>query len=1286
MREQEIELLNRIIYLNTMGASPQLIEAQESLAFEILQREQLGIVSSDFLENPIVNSFIRSKYNDTQNNSYHFQQPVETFGDDLFPCDNDLEDYISYDMQEPINSLTESNTLSTTISRSNREQEIELLNPILSLNAMESNHKIDDLISNFKSVLSSRRKPYAIKAMWDENPSLQAWYSGQPVNFGNNQSQQPRVITLDNLINSFKSALSNQTPYIIKAMWDGNPLLRAWYSGQPVNFGNNQSQQPDMRTISLDDLISNFKCALSSQTPYVIKAMWDGNSLLRAWYRGQPVNFGNNQSQQPDMRTLSLNELISNFKSVLSSHTAYVIKAMWDENPLLRAWYSGQPINFGNDQFQQPDMHTISFDELISNFKSALSSHTTYVIKAMWYETPLLRAWYSGQPVNFGNNQSQQPDIRAISLDDLISNFKSVLASRCEDVIKAMWDGNPLLRACYSGQPVNFGNNQSQQPDIRAISLDDLISNFKSILSSQMPYVTKAMWDGNDILHNAIKRLDPEQSKSLLEKVITSNRQGKSDFITEYVNWLDDAGTIRAVLEEIQTSCGNKKLSYYKANQIGVLQNRLEIPDASQQDSVTHPSDTLITTNNSNQLTVPTPTNRSKKRKVLSEAESSRGKKQRTEVIESELSNLVKQMPSLLSRQTHFCVEQAVGQNLQKLSKTTKDELGIGSIRKVRNKTQYKVEISDLSKYRDAYNKYTAPLFVTAANTNNPLSSQNQSTDVQSFSPQEEQRNNSENQPLINAAAEISHVTTDFIQTNELDAMEQKIKDMDDLINNFKSALSNQKSSVINDMWNKNSLLRARYSGQPVDFGNNQYQQMRAISLDDLFSNFKLVLSSQKTAHVLKTMWDGNKRLHDAIKSLDLAQSKSLLNRVMASCKDGKSKFITEYVNWLDDTSTIRAVLEKIQMGYRRKPSTYKANQIGVLQKRLDEIRDASQQGQNQSTDAQSFSPQEEQRNNSENQPLINAAAKTSHVTTAVLLEAEENTLDFIPNRLIHPEQSSQNNSYHFQQSEETLDDDLFLFDNNLEDDTSFNMLEPINPQTESTSPTTILRSDTTTYRSQTTSSPTLFGHQFNTQTINTFVACHTNTSTEEIIDLTKEKEPIIKLQDAPNTQNYSEQLLEYVQKGDDVRIKRIDDLLASGSDINYQDSAGFSPLMYAVDSNNERIAEYVLNCGANPFLKNKSGNTAKTLTSRNLGIYKIIKGYELLAHTSAGNLSGIKSLLNADNSIIDFQRRDGYTPLLIATELGLTEIVDYLLSRRPNLEITLNDGKGIFDLSVIKL
>ena len=307
----------------------------------------------------------------------------------------------------------------------------------------------------------------------------------------------------------------------------------------------------------------------------------------------------------------------------------------------------------------------------------------------------------------------------------------------------------------------------------------------------------------------------------------------ENPIVNSFIRWLNDGSTICAVLEEKQTGY-RKKPPTYKANQIDGLQNRLgEGQDASQQNSSTKPSDSLITTNNSNQLTVPT--NRSKKRTAPSDNITFLSYITAGPTDELELSNLVKQMPPPLSGQTHFCVEQAVGLVLKNLPKTTKGELGIGFIRKLQSKTQYKVEISDLSKYRDAYNKYTAPLFVTAANTNNPLSSQNQSTDVQSFSPQEEQRNNSENQPLINAAAEISHVPTAFIQTNELDAsenqplintvaeishvptafiqtneldaMEQKIKDMDDLINNFKSALCNQKSSVINDMWNKNPLL-----------------------------------------------------------------------------------------------------------------------------------------------------------------------------------------------------------------------------------------------------------------------------------------------------------------------------------------------------------------------------------------------------------------------------------------------------------------------------------------------
>ena len=285
----------------------------------------------------------------------------------------------------------------------------------------------------------------------------------------------------------------------------------------------------------------------------------------------------------------------------------------------------------------------------------------------------------------------------------------------------------------------------------------------------------------------------------------------------------------------------------------------------------------------------------------------------RTEV----LSNLVKKMPPPLSEQTYFCVEQAVGVDLKNLPKTTKDELGIGFIKKGRNETFYTVTISDPSKYRDAYNKYIAPLFVTAANENNPLFSQNQSTDVQSFSPQEEQRNNSENQLRINTAAEISDVTTAFIQTNELDAMEQKIKDMDDLIDNFKVVLakrSAKKSSKPYGMGTPYSMHGIADSQLILATISSNSLICVSYLAYDLISNFKSALSSQQS-FVFKAMWDGNETLHHVIRGLDSAQSESLLNTVMGSSRDGRGKFITEYVNWLNDVSAIRAVLEEKQMG-----------------------------------------------------------------------------------------------------------------------------------------------------------------------------------------------------------------------------------------------------------------------------------------------------------------------------------------------------------------------------------
>ncbi|HHF7349552.1 TPA: ankyrin repeat domain-containing protein [Legionella feeleii] len=157
--------------------------------------------------------------------------------------------------------------------------------------------------------------------------------------------------------------------------------------------------------------------------------------------------------------------------------------------------------------------------------------------------------------------------------------------------------------------------------------------------------------------------------------------------------------------------------------------------------------------------------------------------------------------------------------------------------------------------------------------------------------------------------------------------------------------------------------------------------------------------------------------------------------------------------------------------------------------------------------------------------------------------------------------------------------------------------------------------------------------------------------------------------------------LLQELAGSMEANAERIDELLDSGADINYQNSKGFTALMLAVDAGNERIAEYLLRNGANPLLRNKRGCTARQLASQHSGLSHILKAYELITATMNADLPAIKALLRTDNSIIDFQGPGGYSALLIAVEQNMTEVVNYLLAQGASLEITSEKGEGVFEL-----
>lgn len=77
----------------------------------------------------------------------------------------------------------------------------------------------------------------------------------------------------------------------------------------------------------------------------------------------------------------------------------------------------------------------------------------------------------------------------------------------------------------------------------------------------------------------------------------------------------------------------------------------------------------------------------------------------------------------------------------------------------------------------------------------------------------------------------------------------------------------------------------------------------------------------------------------------------------------------------------------------------------------------------------------------------------------------------------------------------------------------------------------------------------------------------------------------------------------------------------------------------------------------------------------------KRLPGYELLTAVITRNLPTVKTLLNADSSIIDFQGILGYTAILLAVNDKVEdhtkeEIVAFLLSKKPNLSLTSDKGE----------
>ena len=529
----------------------------------------------------------------------------------------------------------------------------------------------NELINDFKSILASQ-VPHIIKTVWEKNPVLKNWYSGQPINFGSNTEAKMDALSPAQLIHSFKVVLKSRCVTIINFMWTNNAILQDWYNSQPVNFGS--TEQVDMRIISMDSLISDFKSALSSQLTSIIITLWKGSALLQAWYTGQPVNFAS--PEQPKMSSIPCSVLFADFKHILASRSVAIITAIWQGNAALRDWYANRPINF-NIPEQQPHMQIISLSELIEDFKSILASRVTAVVNDIWETNSLLKAWYSNQPINF--NTLEAPDIRTISPDELINNFSSFLTSRVTKVITTLWESNAQLQAHYLDQ---------------TLARSAQLSNFQSILASRCEHVIDAIWEKNQKLRDDIRSLNFNDSTLLLKKVLSSSKKGTGDFLIKYLTWLENVDVKNSVLNEIITSGKGENVSRYKKRKIDLMKQHITTDIA--------PDKNMI------------------EEQEISKVKSPHKK---NKLDELNLNHLIEKLPFELNlEQPHFNLEKNIALQLKKLSVSKKNEFGIYKITKIRNQFTYRVELSDPSQYKETLKKYTNSPSITMEPNSVPAS------------------------------------------------------------------------------------------------------------------------------------------------------------------------------------------------------------------------------------------------------------------------------------------------------------------------------------------------------------------------------------------------------------------------------------------------------------------------------------------------------------------------------------------------------------------------------------
>lgn len=270
--------------------------------------------------------------------------------------------------------------------------------------------------------------------LWFNNPIIADWFGRKHVLKDMSQNDvMNAIISTRTAIEYFHLALVSKNQSLITAMWASNSSLKIWYTR---TYRKNSSQG-----IPHVEFHRDFNLVLQCNCPEVLDALWNSHAFPHAWFSGSEINLGT--SNQPDRRTISEVEIIRCFRGMLTTKNTRAIEGLWlTHKELLRKHYL--------------ENATISIEDLISDFKAAVVNGHAACAKEIWNNNIPLQFWFSGLSYSFGTIQSE-----VTSLNGALFLFNEVIKSKNDELALGMWDKSPLLRNWYRGGNTNTAEQLS---------------------------------------------------------------------------------------------------------------------------------------------------------------------------------------------------------------------------------------------------------------------------------------------------------------------------------------------------------------------------------------------------------------------------------------------------------------------------------------------------------------------------------------------------------------------------------------------------------------------------------------------------------------------------------------------------------------------------------------------------------------------------------------------------------------------------------------------------------